>query len=73
VTCVSGDLSQRALVASGASYLSQSDTRAHFGLGKRTKVDRVEVRWPGGAVETFAVPAVDKVVTLVEGKGRRQG
>jgi hypothetical protein len=69
VTCVSGDLSQRALVVSGASYLSQSDTRAHFGLGKRTKVDRVEVRWPGGAVETFAVPAVDRIVTLVEGKG----
>ena len=35
-------------VRSGGSYTSQSDLRLHFGLGRAGKVDRVEVRWPGG-------------------------
>ena len=34
--------------SSGGSYLSQSDLRLHFGLGKETKIDAVEILWPGG-------------------------
>ena len=33
-------------VRSGSSYVSNSDMRVHVGLGKETKVDSVEVRWP---------------------------
>ena len=54
---------------SGGSYVSQSDQRVHFGLGRSTRVDRLEVRWPDGTIEAFAVAAVDRVLTLVEGKG----
>jgi enediyne biosynthesis protein E4 len=35
----------------GESYLSSSDPRFHFGLGKATVVKRVEIRWPSGAVQ----------------------
>jgi enediyne biosynthesis protein E4 len=35
----------------GESYLSSSDPRIHFGLGKATAVKRVEIRWPSGAVQ----------------------
>lgn len=58
---------------SGAGYGSQNDTRLHFGLGAATRVDKLEVRWPGGALETFEVQGVDRVLTLVEGKGTIRG
>lgn len=43
-----GGVTQMAVVASGGSYLSQSDFRQHFGIGAAAKVDRVEVQWPDG-------------------------
>ena len=36
----------------GGSYLSTNDLRVHFGLGETTQVDRLEVHWPSGKVET---------------------
>jgi hypothetical protein len=64
-----GKLRQRADVFSGASFGSQNDTRLHFGLGTSQRVDKLEIKWPGGALETFKVAGVDRVLTLVEGKG----
>jgi len=65
----SGTLSQTAEVRSGCCYLSQSDMRLHFGLGSIQKVDAIEVRWPNGKKETFAVEGVNRVVELKEGSG----
>jgi hypothetical protein len=56
-------------VRSGSSYDSNNDMRVHFGLGSATKLDSVEVRWPGGLVEQFDKLAVDKINTLKEGFG----
>jgi len=64
-----GSLRQRQDVVSGAVYCSQNDMTLHFGLGAATKVDKLEIRWPDGGVETFDVPAIDRVVTITEGKG----
>jgi len=61
---------QRGDVVSGGSYESTNDPRVHFGLGSNTVVDLVEVHWPSGARERFAVPQVDRIVTLIEGKGQ---
>jgi hypothetical protein len=60
---------QRADVFSGGSYASSSDQRLHFGLGGATKVDKVEIRWPSGLKQEVTVPAVDRIYTVVEGKG----
>src|SRR6266849_3836828 len=38
-------------VRSGGGYVSQSDFRLHFGLGRATKADAVEIRWPSGLVQ----------------------
>ena len=65
-----GKLRQRQDVVSGAVYCSQNDMTLHFGLGAAIKVDKLEIQWPDGSVETFDVPAIDKVVTITEGKGR---
>jgi hypothetical protein len=41
----------------------------HFGLGAATKVDKLEIQWANGAIEAFDVPAIDKTMTIVQGKG----
>jgi hypothetical protein len=71
VYVTNGKLRQRADVVSGGSYASQNDPCVYFGLGAATKVDRLEVRWPDGSAETFDVPAVDKTLTLTQGKGTK--
>jgi hypothetical protein len=64
-----GKVRQRQDVISGGSYASQSDMVLHFGLGESTKVDKLEIKWPDGSVETVNVQGVDKRITIVEGKG----
>jgi len=56
-------------VRSGGSYLSHNDSRAHFGLGDAARVDRVEITWPSGRVETIAGLAVDRFYLAQEGRG----
>jgi hypothetical protein len=64
-----GGFRQRGDVISGGSYASSSDQRLHFGLGTATKVDKVEIRWPSGLQEQITLPEVDRIYTVVEGKG----
>jgi enediyne biosynthesis protein E4 len=69
VKIVSGGMTQTHEVRSGASYLSQSDTRIHFGLGSATTVDSVEIRWPSGAIDRVQGIAADRFYAVLEGKG----
>ncbi|HKE56282.1 MAG TPA: CRTAC1 family protein [Pyrinomonadaceae bacterium] len=69
VFVTTGKLRQRQDVVSGASYASQNDYTMHFGLGGATSVDKVEVKWPNGSVESFDIKGVDRKVTVVQGKG----
>jgi hypothetical protein len=57
-------------VRSGSSYNSSNDLRLHFGLGAETHLTSIDVRWPKGAHEEFEVGTVDRIVELVEGKGK---
>jgi hypothetical protein len=56
-------------VRSGGSFCSQNDLRIHVGLGARTRVDRLDVVWPGGATESIAGVDADQVVVIREGSG----
>lgn len=69
VRVVAGDLVQVAEVHSGRGYQSHHGTRLHFGLGQRKRVDRIEVRWLGGASETFPGVKADQLVWLIQGDG----
>jgi hypothetical protein len=71
VYVTTGKLRQRGDALSGAGYSSQNDPAIFFGLGTATKIDRLEVHWPSGATETFDIPAIDRTITLVEGKGNK--
>jgi hypothetical protein len=64
-----GDLVQQDQVQSGGSYLSQSDLRIHFGLAGHEKVDKLEVFWPSGKVETLTDVRADRFYILKEGEG----
>jgi hypothetical protein len=55
-------------VRSGGSYISQSDFRLHFGLGKATSAN-VSVHWLDGKIENFSSVAADQIVIVQEGKG----
>ena len=55
-------------VRSGGSYLSQNDLRVHFGLGNAVSAN-LEVHWPSGIIDKLADVAVNRIVTIVEGKG----
>ncbi|MBN1417202.1 MAG: ASPIC/UnbV domain-containing protein, partial [Planctomycetes bacterium] len=66
VTVRAGDLLQTTERKNAASYLSQNDPRLHFGLGGRTKVDQITVRWPSGAVQTLKDIPADQVLRIEE-------
>jgi enediyne biosynthesis protein E4 len=65
----SGERSQIDEVMSGTSYYSQNDLRLHFGLGRATTVDRVDVSWPSGAKESFSNLSANRLIILQENKG----
>jgi hypothetical protein len=53
-------------VRSGGSYLSQNDLRLHFGLGRATKIDRLEIEWPSGTRQTERELEVNRVIRIRE-------
>jgi predicted nucleotidyltransferase len=71
VRVTAGSRTQLAEVRSGGSYLSHNDMRTRFGLGTAARVDRVEIRWPGGLVQTAEGLDVDRFYVVEEGKGVR--
>jgi len=55
---------QRRVIDSGSGYLCQMEPVAHFGLGSTTQIERVEVRWPDGAVFTLNHPSADQLIKV---------
>ena len=53
-------------VSGGSGFCSQNERRLHFGLGKATAVDRVEIRWPSGIKQTLTNPSVDEIHRVKE-------
>ena len=68
VRLTAGGRTQVRLVGGAAGYLGHGDVRLHFGLGRAERVERVEVRWPDGAVTRLEDLPVDEVV-VVKGGG----
>jgi hypothetical protein len=69
VKVAAGDLTLIDEVHSGRGYQSHYGMRLHFGLGRRDRVDRIEVRWIGGGLDVFEDIAVDQFLTITEGTG----
>jgi hypothetical protein len=68
VVVKAGDLVQKCEVRASKGYLSCSELPLTFGLGNATKVDRVEIHWPGRdvPVQVLTDVAVDRVRRITQ-------
>lgn len=57
---------QYATVTTAASYMSSSDKRVHFGLGKNTEVSKIEIHWPSGIIQTLKGIKGDQILKIDE-------
>lgn len=69
IKVTTGKIVQTEEIRSGGSYLSQNDLRVHFGLGKATEIDEIEIRWNSGKIEKIKDVAADKFYAILEGEG----
>jgi tetratricopeptide (TPR) repeat protein len=58
-------------VHNGEGFGSSNTPTVELGLGHATQVDRLEVRWPSGTVQTFDDVPVDRRIVLREGQSWR--
>ena len=61
---------QWAEVRAGGSYLGSDDRRVHFGLGAADRIERLELRWPSGAVQVLEDVMVNQVLRVDEPEGK---
>jgi hypothetical protein len=72
VSYQSGDLNRSRMKLGGGSYLSSHDPRMVLGIGKRAKIDWLEVTWPqpSGLKQRFTGLPVDRYITIHEGQAK---
>jgi enediyne biosynthesis protein E4 len=64
VVARTGNSAQRRLVQSGSSYISQEDKRLHFGLGRASQVDSLEVTWPDGTASAMQNVKANQIIEM---------
>jgi hypothetical protein len=68
ITWEAGGVKYRRLKTAGGSYLSSHDPREILGIGKATKIDSIEIKWPSGRVDKIVNPPLRKYLKVVEGQ-----
>ena len=66
VEVVAGDLKQVREVRGRSGLYGQSSLPVEFGLGQKTKVDSIIIRWPSGIVQVLTDVQADQYLTIVE-------
>lgn len=66
VMLTAGGITQTAQKKSTTGYLSQNDPRMHFGLAKNEIVDRIEIKWPSGKVQTMENIKANQILEIKE-------
>lgn len=57
-------------LTAGRGFGSTDPPELHFGLGKRTRADSVEIRWPDGTSQTLAGVKADQTIEVRRGRNR---
>jgi hypothetical protein len=63
-------LDQYNIMTTAVGYASSSYSGVHFGLGKVDKLEKVELRWPSGTVQTLEDVEVNRVIKVKEAADR---
>jgi hypothetical protein len=66
VRAVAGENVWTRSLASGGSYLSASEPILTIGLGETESLDRLEITWPSGKVQTVTRPEMNRLHTIEE-------
>ena len=53
-------------VSGGSGFCAQDQRRLHFGIGKASSIDKAEIHWPSGRVQTMVRPAINQIHKVVE-------
>ncbi len=53
-------------VSGGSGFCSQNQRRLHFGVGKKPRIEKAEIRWPSGKTQTIESPAVGQLYKIKE-------
>ena len=69
VKVTAGDLTLYGERKGGMSYQAAQDPRLHFGLGRRSETDAIEVKWPSGTVSKVGKLKSDQIVAIKEDEG----
>jgi hypothetical protein len=74
VTIEAGGEKFTRLVSAGSGFASQQSARLYFGLGDKTEVDAMTVRWPNGRMQKFTKDqnqaiAARQLIRITEGQG----
>ena len=67
LTAAAGDLHQMREILGGRGF-EQDEMVAHFGLGSRDRVDRLEIRWPSGQIDIVRDIPADRKIRVFEGR-----
>jgi hypothetical protein len=67
ITLRCGESRQMREVTHGASF-GCLPLEQHFGLGKASRIDSLEIRWPSGLVQTIENSPVNQTIRVTEGE-----
>ncbi len=72
LTYQASDLKRTRTKVGGGSFLSSHDPRVVLGIGQRSKIDSLEIKWPqpSGITEKFTDLPVNRYITIIEGTGK---
>ncbi|MEO6390906.1 MAG: CRTAC1 family protein, partial [Pyrinomonadaceae bacterium] len=54
------------VVSGGSGFCAQNQRRLHFGLGRATAIEKVEIRWPSGKIQSINPSRLNQVVSVTE-------
>lgn len=68
IKLMAGGKVQTAQKKSTSGYLSQNDSRIHFGLMKNDVIEKIEIKWPSGKFQVLENIKANQILTVKEPK-----
>ena len=66
IELTANDITQRRLITSGRSFLSQLEFPVTFGLGTANSIDSMVITWPGGLKQPVIIDSVDRQINITQ-------